>query len=196
MENERFDDMARLLARVTTRRAAVGMALAAAIGGSGAAEARICRAAGASCTARTVCCNGTCPTGNAVPRGQRNRCPCSAGLTWCSSVCLDLTTTSNCGSCGNQCPAGIPCTDGSCCIATGNTCTNDGDCCSGICETASGTCKAALLDIGATCLASDDCVSGHCEGGLCCVGTGELSSTEALCCSGSGTQVWVFYACS
>jgi hypothetical protein len=41
---------------------------------------------------------------------------CAPGMTACGNACINLkTNSSNCGSCGNACPAGQPvCKDGQC----------------------------------------------------------------------------------
>jgi hypothetical protein len=49
-----------------------------------------------------------------IPRYQL----CPAGTTGCSGTCVDLTSdNANCGSCGNACPSGNPCTYGKCCAS-------------------------------------------------------------------------------
>lgn len=52
-------------------------------------------------------------------------CTSTEGL--CKGVCTDLTTTANCGGCGNACVDNQTCTAGVC------TCPNNGNLCDGVC---------------------------------------------------------------
>ncbi len=59
---------------------------------------------------------------------------CNVGSHLCSGTCTDLTTTTNCGVCGNVCSTGQVCTSGQCVCGTGkkpcnNTCINDSEIC-------------------------------------------------------------------
>jgi hypothetical protein len=46
--------------------------------------------------------------------------PCPGGSTLCNGVCVNLLWNSqNCGSCGNACPEGLVCQNGSCAPCTG-----------------------------------------------------------------------------
>src|ERR687893_1353134 len=43
--------------------------------------------------------------------------PCPAGQGCCNRTCVDLQSDpNNCGSCGNSCPEGVPCTNGGCVV--------------------------------------------------------------------------------
>ena len=188
MESTRFDDIARRFARTTSRRGViVAIVAAGAAGISSAGQAvgasRVCRAAGASCTARTRCCNGACPTGKAVPRAQRNRCPCEVGASWCTSSCQSMNQPAHCGGCNQACPAGWTCPTGECCLANGDQCSADTDCCIGSCDADSGVC---CISAGEACTVDGDCCSGNCAAGtgVCCISTGSACTADAECCSG------------
>jgi hypothetical protein len=79
---------------------------------------------------------------------------CTADQTNCNGVCVNLNTdTGNCGSCGNACPSGKPCTYGRCCASP----VGDPHNCGGVsCFVASGniyapcgesSCEAVCLEI-------------------------------------------------
>jgi hypothetical protein len=79
---------------------------------------------------------------------------CPAGTTGCSGTCVDLTSDNgNCGTCGNACPSGKPCTYGRCCASP----VGDPHNCGGVsCFVASGNiyapcgesnCEAVCLEI-------------------------------------------------
>jgi Stigma-specific protein, Stig1 len=49
---------------------------------------------------------------------MRNPTLCPEGQSGCSGTCVDLNSDNgNCGSCGNVCPSGKPCTYGRCCAS-------------------------------------------------------------------------------
>ena len=144
MEGPRFDAMARLLARATTRRSAITAAVAAAFGGAAlvtdGADARpaLCRAAGRYCTHNKQCCNNRCRTGKRVPIASRNICDCDAPFAMCGKMCRDLSSDPNhCGGCGIKidpeteiCCDGVPTPiDEENCHACGEVCGSDDVCC-------------------------------------------------------------------
>ncbi len=62
-----------------------------------------------SCEFSTTLDPDTC---QCVPQAQTG---CGPGETLCNGFCVDLDADAhNCGSCGNQCPPGVPCTSGLC----------------------------------------------------------------------------------
>jgi hypothetical protein len=121
-----------------------------------------------------VCTNGTCGI------------QCNAGYTLCNGACVDLSTsTSNCGACGNACPAsaGSTCCHGACCRAAyGETCCNGTTCtdllfdsnncgaCGNRCQSGFFCCGGACYEAGSgTCCAGTLCPAGSvCTGGTCC----------------------------
>jgi hypothetical protein len=118
MDGRRFDALARRLTKAATRRAAVGAALALAFGAAVADDAvaarSTCRRFGQSCTRGSQCCTGQCATGSKVPRASRNRCVCPTGEGLCNGACVDLTSDTNCGACGNVCDSETSCIEGTC----------------------------------------------------------------------------------
>jgi hypothetical protein len=79
------------------------------------------------CTAQTSCgsgetlCNGQCVSidcaSNQLFDDASCQCVarCSSGMDYCNDVCIDIVNDAmNCGSCGNACPAGMPCIAGAC----------------------------------------------------------------------------------
>lgn len=121
MDNSRFDQLAQSISDLRPgRRALLGLpaALAGAWLGLPAANA-----AAAACVPlgkkqcrgkrNRKCCPGTrCQGGNKRPNGT---CVCGTGTTECSGACIDRQSDpTNCGSCGNVCSVGLPCTNGVC----------------------------------------------------------------------------------
>ena len=139
--------------------------------GSGNASSVCCNRNGSGfCdgTAGATCCDTsqcqTCSSGVCVSA-------CLSGQMCCNGTCTDLTTNSNCGSCGNVCPSGQHCSDPNCvpnCTATGGTCTVNTDCCSNNCQ--SGHCGCAS---GCTLLANGTCAR-PCGASLNCNTCGEF----------------------
>jgi hypothetical protein len=86
-------------------------------------------------TCHCVCDDGSRPCG---PNLDKQKC-CANGLTCCKGQCVDANSDpSNCGACGNACPAGESCNQGTCenkCGgSSGVSCPPDKpDCCKGQC---------------------------------------------------------------
>ncbi|MFL5760007.1 MAG: hypothetical protein ACJ789_09720 [Thermomicrobiales bacterium] len=109
-----------------------------------------------SCTGGQVLDSSTCqcitPTAMPTPTTP----PCPSGQDLCNGVCTSITSSQNCGSCGNVCPTGIPCIGTSCQCPPGYTaCT--------------GGCKDTSMDhdncggCGIICGINQACVNGHCQ---------------------------------
>ena len=81
------------------------------------------------CASGQILCNGTC-AGPCAPDETLDAVtclcvpPCPPSQRLCSGMCLDVVNDrTNCGSCGNICPPGMPCIAGSCtCPATTKYC--------------------------------------------------------------------------
>lgn len=99
-----------------------------------------------------------------VPYDDDGSPPCPGGMTLCGEICVNLQTdSSNCGDCGNACPAGMTCNGGTC------------------------VCSAGLTDCGGVCVntAADPQNCGTCgnacgEGLVCNEGTCSLSCSGGL----------------
>ena len=75
-----------------------------------------CAQYGAACTGEIHAAPRNCVEGNA---------PAAKGRTRCGKRCVNTAADdSNCGACGNRCPAGVTCENGRC----GVPCTSDRDC--------------------------------------------------------------------
>ncbi len=152
MDDQRFDQLARMMGQGIGRRSVVAGLVAAITGtvGLGSASANgiggrrtVCRPIGVGCTRGSQCCSGNCPTSRALPRAVRNRCGCPDNQVFCGGGCVDVTESNdNCGSCGYICAtwSGEICCNGECvntdtseahCGACGQTC--DKFCVSGEC---------------------------------------------------------------
>jgi hypothetical protein len=146
-----------------------------------------------------ACCSGACVGGVCAPKGSAgsvcdvgDSADCQTGLTCCDSVsndpgdfvCRDLSVDStNCGSCGNACPAGQICDGGSCVCefaeCDSGCCPNDTDVCLGM--AGSTTCGAPQA-LGAICFADDE----QCASGNCARVQNISSGTTPVCCSPIG----------
>jgi hypothetical protein len=131
MDGNRFDALAKSLARSTSRRPVVRLlagGLVALIPGVRGAAAE-CRRAGRSCTRDEHCCTGIC--GEADDSGRR-RCACPEDLTNCYGDCVDLqSAVTHCGECDNACAAddGAPvCERGKCRTLPALPCPECGEC--------------------------------------------------------------------
>lgn len=162
MDDTRFDNVAKALGSLATRR----LTLAALVGGvfgpydvveTEAAKSGKCKREPGECE---VCQKGKCkkkngkkkckagkiipkangtactdPSGNATC--QNGVCTCPSPLTNCSGSCRPTQADpTNCGTCGNVCPATTICVASRCCKLPGTPgCTPGADptCCSGAC---------------------------------------------------------------
>lgn len=183
MDGSRFDDLARRLAAGRSRRqvlAAIGAGLSAVLTGGLRMErgdAAGCGKGGAGCSDRRKCCGGlTCLNGTCCPETQvcGGAC-CPAGYTCqggacaaagsgtpggcpsnqarCNGACTDLTTTTNCGACGQVCsaPANATATcDGGHC---GFACNAGYQLCDGVCTDVTTTANCGAC--GRVCSAPD-----------------------------------------
>ena len=156
MDPRRFDRIAYVVGASSSRRQALKMLAAGALGGRLGARARpagaACGLVGESCAASGDCCaNARCT--------RRRVCACRDGFTACAGRCRDLQTGgNNCGRCGRACPADHVCRSGRCeqcptgavrcaercvdpltdrehCGACGNACGDGQSCCGGTCRT-------------------------------------------------------------
>lgn len=131
VDGDRFDALAKTLARSTSRRPVVRLlagGLVALLPGVRGAAAE-CRRAGRSCSKDAQCCTGIC--GEADDAGKR-RCACPPDLTNCHGDCVDPAIhPSHCGDCDNSCGAdgaAAICVDGKCENLTTPSCPECGDC--------------------------------------------------------------------
>ncbi|HET7540884.1 MAG TPA: arabinofuranosidase catalytic domain-containing protein [Polyangiaceae bacterium] len=60
-------------------------------------------------------------TSSTASAGTAPSLNCATGTVECNGVCVDATTSTTCGSCGNTCPANQTCQAGSCTCAPGDT---------------------------------------------------------------------------
>lgn len=88
---------------------------------------------------------------------------CRAPLTACGELCIDPRTNNvHCGGCGNVCPTGATCTDGSCACPSGQ---------SPVCrqEQQRNECLPTVVRTGEPCTCNAQCqgTSVFCHGGIC-----------------------------
>jgi hypothetical protein len=199
MDDQRFDDFARLIGSGSSRRRLLKLLGGLFAGGAGVALGRNLSAAQETCIAAgeaCACSDGVC-----------------GGSHCCTSYCQDGVC---CDDGGGACTANIQCcggscNDGFCCLSGAEECTDDGQCCNGSCI--GGVCHAegTCLPDDEVCGADFQCCSGlclreHCwscadracldDGDCClgyaCIGAGEssaygnCSSTGEPACAGEG----------
>ena len=210
MDDQRFDQLARVFASGVPRRRVLGMIA----GGFAAAVARV-RDASAGCNTVCVidndccpgnlCLNGVCTltcaaegqacigaAGNVVP-------PCCQGLDCVNGLCVVPCSQGACEVDGDCCQ-GLTCQVGQCappptCNEAGGGCKGDLDCCQGlICD--AGTCAPppTCNETGGGCQSDTDCCKGLiCDAGTCappptCAAEGESCIGAAgpglACCKG------------
>ncbi len=168
MDDRRFDDLARGLGRLPTRRGVLRLVAAALLGpGIGGqqrhAAARTCRFVGEPCGQGTEegCCAGAACNEDQVGGGI---CSCPQNLTNCHGLCVDINT--NPLACGANCVV----------------CPDDTDCCNGICCEAGQRCCAGVC----TDLTSDNNNCGGCTqvcpvGLTCCDSRCRILETNQHC---------------
>jgi len=148
MDDQRFDNLARVLGRGTSRRTALKGITGAAAGGALAAlglargaeraSAQSCGAEGVYCTSGGNCCSGVCsayyctaPDASPASTCHDDGGPCASGGDCCSG---------NCDSAAGSCFTPAASTGGSNCYADGGVCVAGRDCCSGNCDGTTGYC--------------------------------------------------------
>lgn len=190
MDDQRFDDLSRRLARGTSRRQML-RALAGGVLGGVAGSLGFGRAAAACATDRDCPPGERCDEASAtcVPRGGR---PASQSQSQSVSAAAVCTTDA-------ECAANETCVDGTCAprggsCTRGSACTTDATCCGGeVCDTGNGVCVGAggpCTNTTGTCVDSTDCCGNEeCIGGTCqqmaggCA-PGAICTADAECCGG------------
>ena len=139
MDEQPFDMLARRLARAGPRRPLFGGLAGAVLTRLALPETALaCKREGRKCDRNQDCCDGARCKG-----GKNGKCRCKGGFTKCGGKCKNFDTDENhCGNCNTGCAAGIPCSDGTCCIPV----------------------RGAFEEPAGSCVSSDEC----CAGGTCC----------------------------
>jgi hypothetical protein len=144
VEDRTFDGIARVLARASSRRGAIGAALA--LIGAGAVPVAgvaakpkrgTCRPVSAGCTSDAQCCSRHCDRSRNTPRNRRNRCACSPGTVQCGQLCVDTDFSfGHCGGCGVACDHQVAdlCFSGVCSCNGEPACVNGEICADGGCR--------------------------------------------------------------
>jgi hypothetical protein len=108
-----------------------------------------------------------------------NTCICPTGYTTCTSGCENLSNSpSNCGSCGNTCPAGESCINGVCSCPAGETYCTKTQTCENL-KTENNNCGTC----GASCPAAESCING-----VCSCPAGETYCTKTQTCENLNTE--------
>jgi hypothetical protein len=202
MEDHRFDDLTRWLARPVSRRSLLKAAVASAIAGM-VGKARVAEAAQLPCSqlAQPACCtycNQLFPTNSTLALQcytqwiAHKQGPCACGQTG-GVACLTHPGTSTAFTC---CAATQTCSNGTCC-PTGTT--NCGGTCvtcptGGVCSGTSCACPSGKRNCSGTC--QQCCTGADCSSGqICCNGTcsatcqtcpTDASCRNAFCPAGAG----------
>ena len=212
MEEQRFDELAKTLARPVSRRQMVKVLVATTVGGwfvrSGTGKAF----ASSPCTPNSACAQ-FCTT--IFGGDSANQSACASEATKCQGLCWKCgpeanpshltacpggtlpgtsfpghcanlqTSFQNCGACNHACASGQVCFKGACC--TPKTCANYPGQCGSLSDTCGGT-------ISCTCPSPQVCTSGtcctpNCAGPNCgpdgCGGTCGSCALNIVCCNGS-----------
>lgn len=118
---------------------------------------------------------------------------CQDGFTWCNGHCVELSLDiGNCGACGNSCPSGQSCVNGTCGCKAGKTL------CNGVCSdvnTDTNNCGSC----GVTCSAGQYCQYGEClcsSGTTNCNGTCTSTQSDSNNCGACGNQCPVGQVCT
>lgn len=207
MENTRFDDMAKALGTLATRRLTLGAILGAGLLGSTQIEAK--RSSGKckpACGACEACDRGKCDKKHGRKRCKKGKCKALSGTACsltpgtegicCSGTCHDLQTDeANCGSCGTACPTNQVCQAGTCfpvstCPATTTVqceplttpCGAGGTSC--VCNLSTeGNVVCVELPSGTLCTELTPCTGSEtCPVGQACVETGSCCTTPTHAC--------------
>jgi hypothetical protein len=196
MDGQRFDDLARILARPATRRGVWGGALGVAAGwfatGSrGRARAQgecapplgVCDEATPCCDAPNyACCDGTCTL---VLDSDTTNCgscgnTCEVGALCCGGNCVDPNANNNnCGSCGHVCNDDL---DGSVCVGGECQCPPGEIVCQGCNDIEGLICTNPLTSqccCGGTTECAYECVNGTC---VCLGGVPPCGGNDGPCC--------------
>jgi hypothetical protein len=185
MDGQRFDEWAKDLARLTTRRgvlkgltgSAAGSLLA--LVGLGSAVADVCKPTGKECKRDGQCCSGSCvpPTHSQSTAGSGSVC-CAAGqIQYPTGVCCTPTTCAalgkNCGEISDGCGGTLNC--GTCSAPQscgGGGAANACGCTPTTCAAQHATCGSISDGCGGdltcgTCPAAPVCQTATCSGGTC-----------------------------
>ena len=118
---------------------------------------------------------------------------CHDGFTWCNGHCVELSLDiGNCGACGNSCPSGQSCVNGTCGCKAGKTL------CNGVCSdlnTNTDNCGSC----GVACTAGQYCQYGEClcsSGTTNCNGTCTSTQSDPNNCGSCGNQCPVGQVCT
>jgi len=118
---------------------------------------------------------------------------CQDGFTWCNGHCVELSLDiGNCGACGNSCPSGQSCVNGTCGCKAGKTLCN-GDCSD--LNTDTNNCGSC----GVACTAGQYCQYGEClcsSGTTNCNGTCTSTQSDSNNCGSCGNQCSVGQICT
>lgn len=175
MDEERFDQLTRTLARSASRRTILKTMAGGFFGGTAAWPAReraaafICRQPGALCSRDAHCCSGSC---------VNDHCTCSKGRTPCASGCCDpqpACTPKTCAGAGVGCG---PLDDGCGKTLDCGTCQASDTCHAASCN--AGQCVQSVGNEGAAC----DDTGGTCQSGQCvtlCTPTTTCASAGVTC---------------
>jgi hypothetical protein len=180
-----FDDLARGLGDGSlTRGKALRLMGAALVGGALASIPGTAWAA--RCPSPRIKCRGQCcPTGvtTCVGTGKNKTCgPCPIGYEDCGGTCTDLSTTTNCGTCGNACGTGAICVSGECQqCPTGTTICDCGGTCSPGCV--SNVCPEGFIYNPQRCLCDPVCTP-SCPEGCDCAVAGDGSGNVCIAFGG------------
>src|SRR6478752_4531842 len=181
MDDQRFDNLSRIIARSTTRRSTV-KGIAAAIGGGVFASVfgvRAQRASaaggdvapGGACTGDTDCAEGTCSEAGVCFCNDPDRpsigCTCNTGdADPCGGSPICCPSSDLPGSTGICVPASEGCNPTGNCMDVGEECGEGADCCAGfLCD--SGTCINNCQEPGGLCEFDENCCIGTCMSGTC-----------------------------